>query len=253
MLRRTLAASALVALAFAMTPAAAHADNLTSCDNLLINGDFETPDITGMDWTGIADGTDGLGWHTDDSNHYVEIWNGLAQSWMGREPGDQVSEVQYVEITYVWQEIATTPGDTLDISLEHRGRNGQDRLLINAGPAGGPMTMVVDANDDNTAWATHSGTYVVPAGQTTTRIQIDPVTYGASGSIIDNVVVTSHNCATGDTSGLVNLTSGSEETLVDTAGSSDSTGLLAPVAFFAVAAGAAILRFRRSRARTTSR
>jgi hypothetical protein len=253
MFKRVLAVSGIVALALAVSPSIAQADDLTSCDNLIVNGDYETPDITGQDWTGITEGTEGLGWSTEDPSGLIEIWNGLAHDWVGREPGDQISEVQYSDIAYVWQDIATTPGDTLDISLEHRGRNGQDHLLINAGPVDGPMTMAVDADDPTDGWYTHSGTYVVPAGQTTTRIQIDPVTYGANGSLIDNVVVTSHNCATGDTSGLVNLTSGGEETLVDTAGTSDSTGLLASVALFAVAAGAAILRFRRSRVRTTSR
>jgi hypothetical protein len=247
MIRRVLAVSGIVALALAVTPSVAQADDLTSCDNLIVNGDFEYPDITGQDWTGVADGTDGLGWHTADSTHFIEIWNGLAQAWVGREPGDQISEVQYSDVTYVWQDIATTPGSTLDISMEHRGRDGQDHLLINAGPVDGPMTMVVDADDSNDAWYSHSGTYVVPAGQTTTRIQLDPVTYGATGSLIDNVVVTSQGCASGaDGSGIVNLSEGAAE-LADTAGSPDSTSLLSAGAFMFLASGVAILRARRIR------
>jgi hypothetical protein len=254
MLKRVLAVSGIVALALAVSPSIAQADDLTSCDNLIVNGDYETPDITGQDWTGITEGTEGLGWSTDDSSGLIEIWNGLAHDWVGREPGDQISEVQYSDIAYVWQDIATTPGETLDISLEHRGRDGQDHLLINAGPVDGPMTMVVDADDPNDGWYSHSGTYVVPAGQTTTRIQIDPVTYGANGSLIDNVVVTSHNCTSGvDNTGLVNLSEGSAEELADTAGSPDLTSLLASGAFVLLASGVAILRLRRIRLRSSGR
>ncbi|MEN9751890.1 MAG: hypothetical protein RLZZ600_937 [Actinomycetota bacterium] len=249
-----LAVSGIVALALVVTPSVAKADDLTSCNSMIVNGDYQTPDISGQDWTGVTDGTDGLGWHTADSTHFIEIWNGIAQSWVGREPGDQISEVQYSDIAYVWQDIATTPGDTLDISLEHRGRYGQDHLLINAGPVDGPMTMVVDADDPNDGWYTHSGTYVVPAGQTTTRIQLDPVTYGATGSLIDNVVVTSEGCTSGvDNTGLVNLSEGASNELVDTAGSPDSTSLLASGAFVLLASGVAILRLRRIRLRSSGR
>lgn len=254
MIKRTLALSVIAALALAVTPSVAHADDAAGCDSMVVNGDFETPDISGQDWTGIAEGTDGLGWQTEDSSGFVEIWNGLAQAWVGREPGDQVSEVQYSEIRYVWQDIATTPGSTLEISLEHRGRDGQDHLLLNAGPVDGPMTMVVDADDPNDAWYTHSGTYVVPAGQTTTRIQLDPVTYGATGSLVDNIVVTSQGCVSeADGSGLVNLSEGTSNELPDTAGSPDSTSLLASGAFMLLASGAAILRLRRIRLRSSGR
>ena len=253
MLKRTIAVTGIVAIALAVAPTVAHADDLNSCGNLIVNGDYETPDLTGVDWSGIAVGTDGLGWQTGDSNQLIEIWNGLARDWVGRADGDQISEVQYSQIAYVWQDIATTPGDTLDISIEHRGRNGQDHLLINAGPVDGPMTLAVDADDPTDAWYTHTGTYVVPAGQTTTRIQLDPVTYGANGSLVDNVVVTSRACTSADSSGLVNLAAGSEEQLVDTAGRPDTTGVVALGALGIVAAGLAMVRFRRSRALANKR
>jgi hypothetical protein len=46
----------------------------------------------------------------------------------------------------------------------------------------------------NTAWQQYTGTYSVPAGQTTTRFAFQAVTAGSYGNFIDDIVFTPENC-----------------------------------------------------------
>jgi hypothetical protein len=90
------------------------------------------------------------------------------------------------------QNLATTPGATLTWSFFHRGRGGNDTVALDLGPAAGKLTRVKTFTTGKAAWVKYEGTYVVPAGQTSTKFMLVPIS-GASGltnaNLIDNVSV----------------------------------------------------------------
>ena len=64
---------------------------------------------------------------------------------------------------------------------------------VSAGPVGGPYIQIITASDSNTAWGVHTGSYTVPANQTTTRFLFESVSSvgGASlGNFLDAITFT---------------------------------------------------------------
>ncbi|MBF2452262.1 SdrD B-like domain-containing protein, partial [Listeria welshimeri] len=90
----------------------------------------------------------------------------------------------------VYQDIRTIPGTVLTWKFAHRGHSGMDvaDLLI-----GSPETQteVSRVSDDNTAWGDYEGDYVVPPGQTITRLTFNPISTASgsptNGNFLDNV------------------------------------------------------------------
>lgn len=190
--------------------------------NLLLNPGFEEPAQTPSEFgTMVLDGAF-TGWQTTDVEGVFEVWSHLDAS------DFDAGEGQYIELNAyssgaVYQDIATTPCDVLTWTVDHRARLvGTDTMHVLAGAAGGtgaeglvmteattrdglPVTattsiaddMAVEPNDetwdDAANWHTWTGTYQVPAGQTSTRVAfkasdlMDDVTIG---NFLDNVVVT---------------------------------------------------------------
>jgi hypothetical protein len=136
-------------------------------------------------------------------NRHLEIWHNTQQA--GNDVGGQAySGSQWAEINATtndgfYQDIATTPGDVLQWSFAHRkrtyfagsGRQDIARLLI--GDPTGTLSAQGDfASANDASWTEHTGTYVVPAGQTTTRltftaIQVQDGTGTSVGNFVDNV------------------------------------------------------------------
>jgi hypothetical protein len=173
---------ALGALVFA--PASTSVAAPASCNFTLINASFEEPNI-GNDWAGKPQ-TDVPGWILDSRDPFMEFWG---PGMMTASDGDQLIEMQYTQAVVLYQDAATTPGDSIDVTIAHRNRyGGTDHVQIEMGPVGGPYDTVIDLNDDANQWYDHSGTYIVPAGQTTTRFRMNPEVSGNSnGSLIDNI------------------------------------------------------------------
>ncbi|TDC34971.1 hypothetical protein [Micromonospora sp. KC213] len=90
------------------------------------------------------------------------------------------------------QELPTVPGTVMTWSLYHRGRLGTDvmQVLIGAPTATVPQTPIgatsPNISDDNTAWGFHTGVYVVPPGQTTTRFAFQSVSAAGGSPAIGN-------------------------------------------------------------------
>jgi LPXTG-motif cell wall-anchored protein len=126
--------------------------------------------------------------------------------------GDQYGEIIGLDPTAtVYQSVATTPGVVMEWSLAHRGYSsaGPDSMELLIGPsleslvaqaatpetgsgvAGQPNTIA-----DSTTWRVWSGSYTVPAGQTTTYFGFNSISSagGATnlGNFIDSV---SFDCA----------------------------------------------------------
>ena len=181
-----------------------------------LNADFEDLNIidTGLDG-GVTDvvGTSGIwkghedeipNWESSDpTNNHLEIWHNTQAA--GNDAGGQAfSGIQWAEINATtndgfYQDITTTPGDILQWSFAHRKRTGyigsanEDiaRLLI--GDPNGTLSSQGDfSSAGDASWTEHSGTYIVPAGQTTTRLTFTAIQVASgggtsSGNFVDKV------------------------------------------------------------------
>ena len=184
----------------------------------LLNADFEDKNIltSGLDG-GPTDKTSSPGtvgiwkgdaslipaWKSADAaNNYLEIWHN------SHDPADDIngkafSGIQYAEINAssddgFYQDIASTPGDILQWSFAHRKRKGyagsanEDvaQLLI-----GNPTGILISQGDfvsaADASWTEYTGRYIVPPGQTTTRLTFTVLGTASgsqgSGNFVDNV------------------------------------------------------------------
>ncbi|QNO36773.1 fibronectin type III domain-containing protein [Protaetiibacter sp. SSC-01] len=191
----------------------------------LVNGDFETPVIANNNWshpgsTGVAPWvTVRPGTQTATS---PEIWRGNVTGSITPASGAQNIEINGTEAATFYQNVSTAPGQVLEWGFWHRGRDSAsnpDKVQLTIGPStangagvqGGttsntnPTTLVNDGTrlvivfpTTNTAWKYYSGTYTVPAGQTTTRISFTSHTQGggnaSQGNLIDGVTFGSGPC-----------------------------------------------------------
>ncbi|OOC59354.1 hypothetical protein BBD40_27430 [Paenibacillus ihbetae] len=153
------------------------------------------------------------GWMTTDSGnganvHLIEIWDyaqGYPDPEVKQQPapvdGNRYAELNAVENGMLYQDVPTTPGQTIYWRLSHKGRYGVDTMQVRIGPAtDNPYDTVPQRqmSSGNTAWETYTGTYTVPAGQTMTRFGFEAVST-SSGSIgygnhLDNIFLGTEPC-----------------------------------------------------------
>ncbi|MFK0238376.1 hypothetical protein [Streptomyces vinaceus] len=116
--------------------------------------------------------------------------------------GERFLELQGAQQRPLFQDVATEPGSTMVWRLAHRGLNGEDTMNVEIGtpPATTPGDVQVPLNartkgdpdiTDGKQWAEWYGAYVVPAGQTTTRITLRPKStafnWEQAGNLVDAV------------------------------------------------------------------
>jgi uncharacterized repeat protein (TIGR01451 family) len=168
----------------------------------LVDPSFESPDIA-PDFAFVP-AAQMAPWQTTDVDGDFEIWRG---SGLGVPPyqGDQFIEINANSSDTVYQSIATVPGSTLAWSFAHRGR-------LVSGPAGSALDTVElligsdlasgasqgQFADDDLAWVKHTGTYLVPAGQTTTTFAFRSIDAGPTqtGNLLDSVRISTAPCLT---------------------------------------------------------
>lgn len=156
----------------------------------LQNGGFETPVVLPNTFT-FFPAASVPPWQTTDTLGDIEIW-GTGFNGVPAAQGNAFAELNANSAGTLYQDVVTNPGDTLTWTLDHRARVGTDTMEVLIGNA---FTVDVNSNagwdyitpppglvDDTTAWGTHTGTYVVPAGQVCTRLAFRAVSTG-SGSI----------------------------------------------------------------------
>ena len=250
------ASSAIIALACAIglaltgaVGARAAEPDASGLPDHIVNGDFQTfgnriidmrrggsryltyVDENGMVMDGGLDGAwrkyagwdaTAFGWKSDDTarDHQgiVELQrHSTAQT---GSDGNVWAEIcaQSVD-TYIYQDIATTPGAVYTWHLDHAARNAgtPDSMQVMIGTPGhetaqqatraasnDPADKVGETSDTITThgtgqsdgWSTYEGVYVVPDGQTVTRFTFKAVTgvegsasggAGSEGNLIDNV------------------------------------------------------------------
>ncbi len=192
---------------------ASAAQNPTQCAGSLSldNGSFEQPVFA----SGVIIADEALvpGWFTTATDNQIELWRspGNPRNYPAGQ-GSQFAELNATQASTLYQDVATTPGQTLYWSLKHRGREGNDTMRVVIGVPGSTLANVSGSLTDGTAaWGTHTGSYTVPAGQTTTRFGFQAVssaTGNASvGNLLDDISFGTGPCLI-STKSVANLTRG---------------------------------------------
>ncbi|MET9450423.1 DUF7507 domain-containing protein [Streptomyces cinerochromogenes] len=154
----------------------------------LVNGSFEQPAVTDYEILPDASQTQAPkrvpGWLTTATDHRIELWRSGFNGVPAAE-GAQFAELNANQVATLYQDLPTTPGSTLYWRLYHRGRLGQDTMALDIGAPGSPVEQR-RFTDGNTAWGYYTGTYTVPAGQTTTRFAFRSVSAAGGNRGIGN-------------------------------------------------------------------
>ncbi|WP_348711526.1 isopeptide-forming domain-containing fimbrial protein [Bacillus subtilis] len=180
----------------------------------LINGSFEQGAARGSahDGSGLYYYESEVpGWKTTDKA--IEIWNyaqnipAVVKNWPAPPDGNRWAELNAFENGMLYQDVKTTPGQTIYWRLSHMGRQGVDTMQVRIGAAtNNPYDTVVQKqfSDGKTAWGTHTGSYTVPAGQTTTRFGFEAVSTAAgnigAGNFLDDIFLGTEPCVTANKS-----------------------------------------------------
>lgn len=161
------------------------------------------PDFEEVDFSGAAGaGSPGVyyvhqakvtGWNTASPTDYIEVWQEPNGNGVPAYSGQNFVELNAQDNYPIYQDIQTIPGTTLQWGFAHRGRDGVDKAELLMG-APGNLSVVTTAEDGNDAWGYYTGTYVVPAGQTLTRLTFFAVSTSSgsitSGNFLDAVSLT---------------------------------------------------------------
>jgi len=180
----------------------------------LINGSFEQGAARGSahDGSGLYYYESEVpGWKTTDKA--IEIWNyaqnipAVVKNWPAPPDGNRWAELNAFENGMLYQDVKTTPGQTIYWRLSHMGRQGVDTMQVRIGAAtNNPYDTVVQKqfSDGKTVWGTHTGSYTVPAGQTTTRFGFEAVSTAAgnigAGNFLDDIFLGTEPCVTANKS-----------------------------------------------------
>lgn len=166
-----------------------------ACDgstDALVNGGFEDPGVAPGTFT-LFPATSVPPWQTTDVADQIEIWGDGFNDVPAGE-GASFAEINANSAGTLYQDVVTTPGETMHWTLLHRARIGTDVMAVligdattadPTGPSGWDFTSP-DLSDDTTAWGSHAGDYVVPTGQTCTRFAFRAVSSGAGAESFGN-------------------------------------------------------------------
>ncbi len=210
------AASAII-VASAPAPSASAAQSPSACMNASIeNGSFENP-VTPANTSRQVNESTVPGWSTTATDDRIEIWHAPFQG-VPVPNGTQFVEINATQRSTLYQDVATTPGETIRWQLQHRGRTGVDVMEVRLGAPGTTLALQSTLSTGQ-SWRTYSGLYTVPAGQTTTRISFDSISsangIASYGNFVDAVSITSGACVVTSKS-VSNLTGGDTVRLGDT-------------------------------------
>lgn len=173
--------------------------NSCNCGSFsLINPSFEQPGVPAGSLQ-FFNQNSFPGWRTTDPSGRIEIWG----SGFGGVPayqGTNFAELNADNPGSLFQDVATCPGQVYSWGAAHRGRGGIETAALEFGPPGGPYVPIQTMTDGTSAWGTYSGTYVIPAGQTTTRVRPTAVvaTSLSVGNFVDAFQMTPIFCTTDD-------------------------------------------------------
>jgi uncharacterized repeat protein (TIGR01451 family) len=126
------------------------------------------------------------GWATTARTGNIEQWASVFQGVSAKE-GRQFAELNADAPGALYQDLPTTPGQKLVWSLYHRARQGTDTMYVDIGDPGTTGSRQATLTDNiSSGWVLHTGTYIVPSGQTITRFAFVSGPTGSGNSTIGN-------------------------------------------------------------------
>jgi RNA polymerase sigma factor (sigma-70 family) len=189
----------------------------TSCgpNAALPQGDFETPPVD--PGAGKFQSSSTTAWNTTEPDQLIEFWrngDGIAGAngglEMTAESGEQWVELNANEASALYQDVQTLPGHEMRWTVWHRARalDGRDpaattdTMAVQIGAAGASFTPDSSTTiaDSASKWVEHTGVYIVPAGQTSTRFQFIAISTASGnnsvGNFLDNISFSTVPCLT---------------------------------------------------------
>ncbi len=177
----------------------------------LINGSFEQgPERGGYNNSFMFYADEVPGWDTTDNSqgpYLIEIWDyaqnypSVVRNFPAPPDGNRYAELNAFDHGLLYQDVETTPGQTIYWRFSHMGRQGVDTMQVRIGQVTDnpyDTTVQTQMSTGNTAWETYTGTYTVPAGQTVTRLGFEAVaTAGgnlAAGNFLDDIFLGTEPC-----------------------------------------------------------
>jgi hypothetical protein len=159
-------------------------EDIVFCEDLLINMSFEEPVFDNnpsvLTWDDVKSSLI-PGWNTTASDKKIELWESGFDGYSGimqyfSYEGNQHAELNGNMVSTLYQKInGTVPGTELTWRLAHRGRLGKDTMNLLIGKTLNSLEVQKTMTTDKYDWEVYSGTYVVPAGQTTSYFAFQSV------------------------------------------------------------------------------
>jgi hypothetical protein len=156
------------------------------------NGDFETP-VVPADTYVLFPAASVPPWQTTDGAGEIELW-GTGFLGVPAFEGNAFAELNANTAGTLYQDVVSTSGEVMTWSLAHRGREGDDVMQVLIGDANvadvngtaGWDYISPDLTDGVDAWGIHTDQFVVPTGQTCTRLAFRAVVAGSGNDSIGN-------------------------------------------------------------------
>ena len=159
----------------------------------LVNGGFESPDITANSDSQKAANTV-PGWNTSETAQTIEIWDGdPGHGGPGYAyEGDQYAEINSQAVAALYQDFESTSGDIMVWTYQHAKRSGAvNRMYLKIDAVTATYTSNMDiidySNATNSVWNTNAGSYLVPAGQSDTRFAFEANGGGSAANLVDGI------------------------------------------------------------------
>jgi hypothetical protein len=156
------------------------------------NGDFETP-VVPADTYVLFPAASVPPWQTTDGAGEIELW-GTGFLGVPAFEGNGFAELNANTAGTLYQDVVSTSGEVMTWSLAHRAREGDDVMQVLIGDAStadvngtaGWDYISPDLTDGVDAWGTHTDQFIVPTGQTCTRLAFRAVVAGSGNDSIGN-------------------------------------------------------------------
>lgn len=153
------------------------------CTVQTINNDFELPIVPNS--ASFLNQNDVPGWRTTAPDGIIEFWKN------GSQGGFAYSGKQYIELNAfyssgLYQDFDSSKNTVFNYSFAHRGRVGTDKMVVKAGPPGGPYAIINTVSTGNLQWKLYSGSYTAPKGQNSTRFIFEAVSTASGDPTVGN-------------------------------------------------------------------
>lgn len=151
----------------------------------LENGSFEQPTVQSLS---IISEDLVPGWDTTATDGMMELWlngsNGVPSA-----VGNQFVELNANQVSTLFQNVSTTPGQSYVYRFYHRGRAGEDTMAFLIGDANADIESLVkiqEVTTGNTAWQLVVGVYTVPQGQVASQFAFQSISSSGGSPGIGN-------------------------------------------------------------------